>query len=521
VPYSATATGTGGQDGLVLVHSSTLSAAPTISYPTSEIIGLSYNGTLNGNGRISAISPAYVMYAAPDSSNNVHIYGMDLTTSSTPVPHQIGSLSIALPSGDTVDQVICPEDDYAETNALQANTLFVVVHLPGAGGCNTSGDTFEVVNYTDGTSTAPHAVSIPAYGATALYNSNGTLASMLLYDSVAGVVDLYPYSSGTTPMSGTAVQLITGVESESEFDSNEIAGAPAYLDVTLTANSGVHQLYRLGLGSTTATVVYTAAGTLSDAADDNTNLYFIDNAASGASVTQNIYQLPYSGTSSSAVFKLFNANTYTTTTGQQLTTIGSNGSVLMLGGFSSSAGLTTENFYGIAVGQLTSALASNPLYVAGLTAQAQMVSATPGDISTSVVLINWTPTSGAVEVPTTAVLSVATTPAVLLTNLSNSRFVFGSEGLGGNVIRIQDISTTSAGNFYDMVLSSRTTTLMTNSGAAYGVANATVYFGRVSNQIGVGAYYGVGTGAGQGLMFDVTKNYMDPIILSNTSLTPF
>ena len=143
------------------------------------------------------------------------MYGLNLTSTAVPVATQIGTLSLPLVSGAAISTVIC-DSRSASTNLFDATTLFVVLHIAGTTGCNTTGDVWEVVNYADSSSTAPGVVSIKSTFFTPLYNASGALTGLELLDSASGNLYLYAGESFTSPTT-----LVSGVTAASTILNSE------------------------------------------------------------------------------------------------------------------------------------------------------------------------------------------------------------------------------------------------------------------------------------------------------------
>jgi hypothetical protein len=274
-----------------VIPSASLASAPAfVSSSAVQIVGRADNLNVNGNGLITATSPGTLMYVAADSSNLIHVYGLNLSNASssaaTPTPVQVGNLSLALVANAALSTVICPDSSKlsASANILDPTTLFVVLHVAGTTGCNTSGDTWEVVHYGDSASTAPVAVTslttnstTPAYFRP-LYQPSGPLSGLVALDGGSGKLQLFADATFTNP-----TVLAPNVTSISDlFDSNSpvsgaaVAGTTLFFSLTTSTGTSV---YRLPYSATTATQIYTVLGTLGTrAVADDGNVYFTDTA---------------------------------------------------------------------------------------------------------------------------------------------------------------------------------------------------------------------------------------------------
>ena len=308
---------------MFVIPSSSLATTPAFvsTTPASLFLGYGETITLSGSNAITGYSPGTYMYAAVDSSNNLHVYGLNLTSTSAPTPTQIGTLSLPLTSGAAVDTVICDSRE-ASTNLFDATTVFVVLHIAGSGGCNTTGDVWEVVHYTDSSSTAPTVVAIKGTGFTPLYDATGALTGLELFDSASGNLYLYASDAFTTPTTLVAGVTAVGImlNSEAVNGGAAFAGNELFLSVTTAAGN---YLYRLPHAATTATKVYTATGTLTGiGVGDGTNVYFND-TVSGTTSTTTLWAEPLSGGTPTELYSV----SYPATVSYDL--LGANTSVLV------------------------------------------------------------------------------------------------------------------------------------------------------------------------------------------------
>lgn len=463
------------------------------------------------------------MFVAPDSSSNLRVYGLPLDTTSLPTVTQLGTFSQALGSGD-VNQVICSSQS-AQLSAQSSGTLFAVLDVAGTGGCDMS-DTFWLVRYTDGSTTAPTQLTIPGISDLweVLYNGSTTaLTDIVLLDSTNHAVDIYPYSSGT-PLSGSPTVAISNVATAVELHDT-IQQSVVFLDVTLTSAPTQHLIYRINSGSSTATLVYTAAVgntfTTSDDPDDGTNLYFID----GSSTTQKIEQI---GLSSGSAITLY------TNSGINMSLFVANGTHLLAALQSTTAGVTTWNFYPLVVGSANQSLPASPSTLAGTNASLSYFTGeqTTGDATTKVALINMD--AAGTSVGTTEHFSViinAAGSAVGSSNqaVPNSRFLEGAEGLlggSGIALQIQNITDPQVGdggvnaNIVPVPLSTGIagTALKLPGGTTYVVPSGSI-LGASSFAPKIGEIYAYGSSV-LSYAFDVSKGQIVPVILPNSAITP-
>jgi hypothetical protein len=289
IPFSVTANAAGGQAGLFVVPSGSPATAPAfVTTSPVEILGAGANIKVSDTQLATAHLPGTLIYAAADSTSHVHIYGLDLSNAAaTPTPNQISNLSLSLTQSGALGDVICADSKSlsATANILDATSLFVVLHIAGTAGCNTTGDTWQVVHYHDSATTAPSGVSgITSNSATPtyfkpLYQDSGALSGITVLDAGSGKLQLYADDSFANPT--TLIANATSVATL--YDSNSLANGATSAGTTLfmavTSSSG-QSVYRLPQGASSATMEYTVQGTLGakSVADDG-NVYFTDTAA--------------------------------------------------------------------------------------------------------------------------------------------------------------------------------------------------------------------------------------------------
>jgi len=343
IPYTATSASSPncGQTGVFVIPSNALTTAPAYVTTSANTMFLDSgrNVTVNGSKLVTAYSPATLMFAATDSSNNIHVYGLNLVSESTPTATQISSLSLSLASGAALDTVICDSHGSA-SDLLQPTTIFVVLHISGRTGCNTSGDVWEVVHYTDSSVTAPTLVSITGTDIQELYAPSGALAGLVLLDPVSG--NLYMYANDTFMSPRTAIPGGDITSIGTDYSNNNLAaigtaftGTDLFLAVTKTG--GAQYLYRLPYAATTATLEYTAAGSLTGGVSDGTSLFFTDESGE----TQLIFQEPLAGGTPTELYRY----SYNTPSGvQPYSLLGSNGSFLVILEYSYNDGTTGDPY---------------------------------------------------------------------------------------------------------------------------------------------------------------------------------
>jgi hypothetical protein len=493
----------------------------TSTIATTALVGAADNFTFSGS-TITSYSLGKTMFVAPDSSSNLHVYGLPLDTTSLPTVAQLGTFSQALSSGTSVDQVVC-DSKSAQLSAQSSGTLFAVLDVAGSGGCGTT-DTFFLVRYTDGSTTAPTQLTLPGISALweVLYNGTTTaLTDIVLLDNTNHQVVMYPYSSGT-PLTGSPTALISNVATATELHDT-VQQSVVFLDVTLTSAPTQHLVYRIN--PTSATLVYTAAAgdtfTTDSDPDDGTNLYFID----GGSTTQKIVQI---GLNSGSAITLYTNN------GTNMSLFVANGSHLLSALQSTTGGVTTWNFYPLVVGSANQSLPGSLSSLAGTNASLSSFTGeqTTGDATTKVALINLDASGTSPgTIQHFSVIINAAGSAVGASNqaLANSHFLEGAEGLlggSGVALQIQNITDPQVGygganaNIFPVPLSTGIagTALKLPGGATYVVPSGSLV-GASSFAPKIGEIYSFGSSISS-YAFDLTKGQIVPVTLSNSVISP-
>jgi hypothetical protein len=468
-----------------------------------QLMGLAITATVSGNA-ITSESLARLMYTAADSGGNIHMYGLDLTSATTPTPVQIGNLSL------TADTQICDEG-FAETNLYSPSTMFVLLHVSTSSTCGTGGDVYEVINYTDSTSTAPTVVSVTSTAIDGMYHSTGALAGMILLEGT----NLHFYATKAFTSPTTLVPNVTDsvdLVDTTTLGQDLIGDSVAFYSVTNATNT---QLYRITTAGT-ATSVYTAVGLGLDAGDrvDAANIFFTDSD----SMHDRILRAPIN--SGSAVL-LYTADA----TLGNYSLIGSNGSVLAFEEDSNAGNGTVQTIS-------ATAATTTPTTIATFTGlqitSAFLAEATPGTLSSAQVVVN------ATNVATGAKSSEVLTPSgtVKQALLANSEFEYFSIGLSDILFQVRGITDTGPGsgdgggsvNTYN-VSSSVVTPLTLSGGGAYTIPTANLaIIGAIASTaaevIGVGVLNST-SGSTTGLAADSTGHLIVPITFTNTAITPF
>jgi hypothetical protein len=510
-----------------VIPSSSLAATPTFVTTSTATLFLGYGQqiTLNGSNDVTAYSPATYMYAAIDTSNNIHVYGLNLTSTTTPTPTQIGSLSLPLTAGAAVNTVICDSRE-ASTNFFDASTVFVVLHIAGSSGCNTTGDVWEVVHYTDSSSTAPTVVAIKSTFFTPLYDSTGALTGLELFDATSGNLYLYAsdsFTSPTTLVAGvTAASTILNAES---VNGGAFTGNELFLSVTTAAGN---YLYRLVHGATTATREYTATGTLTGVGvGDGVNVYFNDTVTAATSTTT-LWAEPLAGGTPTELY------TVSYPAGVSYDLLGANTSVLVFYSSTISGSSISSTLLTVPVSTLSATATSIGGPYTGLISSSNsfLQPVTGGDPSTDLVFVNVLDATSGGGGTTISYSSEVLTPTgtVKKALTSNSAFLFNAASiLSGSAVQIAGITDTNGGygggTFNAVNLGTlASTALTTTGGAAYTVPAGFISgFGQLADTIGAGVFAPTGgsTGASMGGAYDLSKDLIVPISLANTNVTLF
>ena len=312
---------------MFVIPSNALTTTPTYLTTSASTMALAsgQNLTVNGSNVVTAYSPATLMFAATDTSNDIHIYGLNLLAPSTPTATQISSLSLPLAAGEALDMVICDFHGSAG-NLRQPTTVFVVLHIAGTTGCNTTGDVWEVVHYTDSPATAPTVVSITTTGIEELYAPSGALAGLVLLDPASRNLYVYADDSFTAPATaipGGGIDYIGSAYSNNNVAASGTAFTGTVLFLAVTKTGPTTSLYRLPYTSRVATNEYTEVGTaplVLSSFSDGTNLYFTDNGD-----PQLIFQEPLAGGAPTQLYS------YAVPSGHRpYSLVGSNGSLLVM-----------------------------------------------------------------------------------------------------------------------------------------------------------------------------------------------
>jgi hypothetical protein len=508
-----------------VIPENSLATAPAYVSSSAQTLFLATasNFTVNAQSVVTAYSPATYLFAATDGSGNLHIYSLNLASNTVPTATQVSSLSLPLAASAAVNSVIC-DSSSGFTNLLQPTTMFVVLHIAGTTGCGTTGDTWEVVHYTDAATKAPTVVGIKTTQITPLYAPSGDLSGLALLDPVSSNLYVYAndgFTAPTTAIAGGGISAITTLDDAREGAGGSFIGSTLFLAVTI---SGKNYLYRLPYNATTATLEYTATGALTGGAQDDTSLYFTD-IVTASTITQTIWQIPLAGGATTELY-----NYPVPGGGEAYVLIGSNNSllVMMTNATNGSTGAVTTTLATLRVGQLsTSATALESL--SGFVT-AFMLPTTSGTRSTDLVFTSAEDlSSGASYLFATAVVEPGGTVRQALT--SNTYFLgSGSTStLSGSVLRVSGINNAFDGMGGGPISAINLATfaptpLKTTGGTAYTVPSGFDPTSTgMSNLIGAGVAFPQAGASGNdvGFAYDLSKDLIVPISISNTDVTLF
>lgn len=384
-----------GSSKSLLVSSKNLAAPPE---SVDFNLALSANGPaffadqlqLDGSKRLTGFERYSAVFTGAGPDGNYHVYGVQLAdVTGTPAPVQLSNLSLP-------QSMVC-QTFGGQTNILDPTTVFVVQSINSLV-CGRN-DTFVLIHWADLPTVAPIPTQIPNEPLAALYQPDGTLGGLLVFDTVQGYLDFF----GASALSGAPTILATGVTAvQLQYDSSLIttgslaAGSTEFVDVT--TNSG-EQLLRVSYSGAT-TSIYQVTGVLGGFVADSANLYFYD--AVSATSQQHIYQQPLSATSPAEI-ELFTAspvvyNSHGLDTLVPMQLLGANGKQLVVA--NTTYDLTRLPPIGAAppvplstsIQSLAVGVSGTPTTLAGpldnIWVSAFMTTPTPGDYASQVVYLN-------------------------------------------------------------------------------------------------------------------------------------
>jgi hypothetical protein len=544
IPYSAspipTETPTG-STGLFLIPSDKLASSPAPTFVTTDTTQLLAIGTqISISGGVASYLPQVMMYADTNSAGTTKIYGLTLAgTSSVPTPTQISSLS--LPSG----QQICQISSDSETNVSEPTTVFVVIQVGTAEQCISTGGTYEVVHYTDSATTAPVVVTLNTTQMNGIYQ-NSKLVGLLVFDGATNSLDLYKDDTFTSP-----TQLITGLS-----NANYVSGVldEATLSTTgifesATTTGGSTSLYRIDGSTLAATVIQdVTTASVSTAVQDDNNLYYSVINSGASSTTISYEQVALTGGTPKLLYTTpaFVPESSTAITSYQL--IGSNDSLLVFeyatdpltDGVQDPTKVTTT-LYTVPVGTTTTTPTTLATYPAGDTLEETFLAPpSGGGPSGDILFAALRNATGSITLPTIAYSAVSiplnggTAPAPIKNSVYLPLAVITPQ-LTYSVWQVTGITDTDGGfgggtaNTVDV--STLADTPFTTTGGidyVFGPGFSGVLEALSSNNIAVGifnneaAFEYHGTPLQEnGAAADLSTNFLYPIVLTNTYVTPY
>ena len=486
---SAPQTGT----GIWLVPSTNLAATPA-QVDTRPVEYLSVAWSPNASLPPSSYQPDVMFYAA-GASGSIHIYALNLGSSTPPSPVQISNLTLSSFAS------ICGYQQF-QTNVLDPTTTFILLHT--ATTCDSAGDQFQVVHYADSATTAPVATSVTSSSFVPLIQANGMLAGLVMLNS-SGDVDLYASDAFSAPkvlQSGVGKMTYLGGASDSYMFAN---GSAVFLALDTSSGTGV---YRVDAAGTISGNLYTVQGVAGLGTADNTNLYVIDQ---GTNLT--FVQLPFTGDSALTLYQ-------TAATGAEYTFLGSTGSKVVFQALTDGISAT---FATVPVGSISTTATTigsvGPIY-----SGANLWSPSAGDFADSLLFINVLDEStlsysseilspsGAIEQPMTAgsyfwgiqgenPYGAAATAGVPLQAV-------GMTGAAGGTLQAVGFSGgTLTGN----------TSFTTTGGGAYVLPAAILQFYPASSLVGDGQL-NFGGGVINGFALNASTLFATPVTVANTNI---
>jgi hypothetical protein len=529
LPFVATSS-SGGETGLFVIPSGDLSSTPIFVTRTSAnsqtglaMVAYSKKPLLNGSNVVTSLSPYAILYVATGSDGNAHLYALDLSDPSVaPTAAQVSSLSLS----STAD--MCGTAGSAQTNLYDPTTLFLVLHTNpgGTSKCGKGGDVYQVVHYTDSSTTAPMIVNITNTMLTALYEANGALGGMALLDSTTGNLDFYDSDAFTSP-----TVLTTGVTSWSDLiddstvnNTGSLGATTAFLAVTKTSGT---TLWRVA-SSGAAAAVYTARGGLGlfGVADTN-NIYFSDTVLQSG--TQSIYEESMSGGTPLELYGTSNAGFPPP---PQYSLIGSNGTVLVLTATTIGAGSLSTSVLTLPVGT-----GATPTTIAGPFSDlvtAWMCPSSFGDVGSDVLVLNMANGTAPGSTTATSYSSEVLSPSGVVkqaTLLDSTFLIAGSPGACGvefgSLLQVRGIADTNGGygggtvNAFNLGSLSATALSTTTGSGTYTVPSGDQILaaGFLSPVIGSAVVGSLSSMVSSGLAFDLSKGLVVAVSVPSSEVS--
>lgn len=542
-PFLSPDTSEAGSTGLFVIPSDKISSSPAptwITTDTAKIHAIGLN-IVFGSGGLTTYIPKLIVYSDTDFSGITKIYGLDISnTAATPTPVQISSLAL-----DST-QEIC-SGTQGQVSLSDPTTIFVLLDIAPVGTCNFgSSDTFEVVHYTDSSSTAPMTVSLDTNDFNELYN-NGTQSGIIVFDDVAQTVNLYADESFTNPKTlFSGISFANAEETGIAKKGYATETSDLYYEATTTGSTTppvppVSTLYLID-SSGTATSVFT--GPVGSTATDDNNFYFVSTTGSTSTDTSTLYQVALGDVKYSKLYT--GPATITTGTPSQTYALdyeltGSNDSLLI---FETAygdllSGNSSTTLYHVPVGTTTTMPTTIATYPnAGVSAFLGTPSS--GNVADDVLFVSIE--TGAVidSIPSFAWSSIAFPAGGPYTGTPLTKSFYGDLGIltssaGGTTWRVKGITETKGGldggTFYLTNIGTLADTAVTTTGGgnySFPLPTSTTDNGYQGALLGL-SNFGVAVGdfldlSGDsdgpdiGVAIDTTKNFLYPITLPNTDV---
>ena len=472
--------------------------------------------TLTGS-TLTSNSPYAIVYSALGGDGNIHVYGLNLSnTSAVPSPVQISSLSFA-PGGHPLDQS-CFFNGYS--NGTDPTTAFFIVMLPSANACGTgitTGNSFELIRYTDAPGTAPTTLpaGINTIHAAEVVTSTGVMNGLALVDSSG---NLNYFADGGTLAFSSAPTLVAS--SVTRIDDFEVivdrsghalsGGSVAFFVVTA---GGAQKIYRIGVAGANS-LVYTASGTIGLVNTyDNTNIYFTDHVAA-----PNTYSFQKAPIASGAAAAVYTTPTVASTLSYGI--VDSDGTYLLANSMNTS---TTPFTY--ALTRLTIATSAQVTPYTWAPSPTGSLNAAL-DYGSDHLFLNFLKLNLATEsdvyspsTNTSPGVAAGTSYQLFTRGLTNRSSVLQFRGLPAD-------NTEGGATLWNINPTSLAATQISNApiqgGSLYAVPASTIEgFAAVSPTIDIGLAFPRGGAARSGLVVDESKNQLITVSVANTDVQPY
>jgi hypothetical protein len=542
LPFVAT-TSTTGQTGLFVIPSNDLASSPIFVTRTAastqnvNVIAFSRSLTLSTANVVTSTSPYALLYLAVGDDANTHIYGVHLgNIAVSPDATQVSSLSL----NSLAD--VCGIVGTAQTKVSDPASLFVVLqtNAGGSASCGNGGDVYQVVHYSDSSTTAPRVVNITttatslvpgetkaANGFTPLYKASGALGGVVLLDTAAENLEFFAGDTFNNPSVLTSgVTSANDMVDDSAGDNNGSVGATtAFLSVM--TNGGISSVLRVtsvGTGS----AVYTSSGSLSvRGVADKAHVYFTDHDVANGAVK--IYQEDIGGGTPLELYEYGVVGN----PAAPLTLVGSNGTVLVFTSdtlFSDGGGTTAVMILSVGAKGFPTTI-SGPWFPQIERESVMMCPSRFADVTSDLLLFNLEHTIDS----TYTYMSQALTPdgvTVRQSFLSDSAFMMSPDcaAAAGSVLQVRGITDRTGGygggtvNAFSLSSFSATVLNTTTGNGSYvmptGSSPPSPVF--LSDNVGAATVHNASSGADFALAFDLSKNLIVPVSVPNSNVSfPF